>query len=84
MVIVAPQGQEFVLHDGTRLRDVHELTSALARMSDAEFSTFVNDEKHDFARWIECSLDEKFLAARARRAHTREQLKKTLFIAMHR
>jgi hypothetical protein len=80
----APQGEEFVLRDGTRLRSASELADALARMDDGQFAQFVTTQKNDFARWIEFSLDDKFLAATARRTATRQALRKALFIATHR
>ena len=80
----APAGQEFILHDGRRLHDVNELYAALGTLPDEMFARFVTPEKHDFARWIELSLDDRFLAARARKCTTRQALRKALFTALFR
>lgn len=80
MAKTAPEGQEFVLHDGTKLRSTRELYKALAKMPDDIFHQFVNAEKNDFARWIELSLNDKFLAAKVRRCQTQKELRKKLFM----
>ncbi len=77
----APEGEEFVLRDGTRLRGIDDLAHAIAKMTDEEFSRFADAQKNDFARWIERSLDDRFLAATVRRATTRAQLRRALFVA---
>lgn len=80
--LAAPNGEEFDTHT-KKISNIRELYEALENMSDEQFSHFVNNQKHDFANWIEHSLHSKFLAARARRCKTRDGLRKELFIAMY-
>lgn len=80
--LIAPQGQEFLLHDGTRLQTLHDLYAAIGDLPDGELAAYM--QRGDFARWIGHSLDQKFLAARVRRAGTRGKLRKELFMALHR
>ncbi len=81
-ILEAPPHQEFFL-ETRKISNIRELYDALEHMSDEQFSHFVNDEKHDFATWIEHSLNSKFLAARIRRAKTRGLIRKELFMAMY-
>ena len=78
----APMEQEFYFHERQPVTNIKELYDALGDMSEPEFAHFVNDEKHDFANWIDESLNSKFLAARVRRAQTKEEVMKELFMAI--
>lgn len=80
--LTAPHGQEFILQDGRKLKTLQDLYAAIAALSDEELTWYM--QRGDFSRWIEHSLDEKFLAARVRRAGSRSRLRKELFMAMHR
>ena len=62
----APFEKEFIFHDGERAKNILELRHKIVRMSDLEFSTFVNEQKNDFANWIEYVLSDRELASRLR------------------
>ncbi|MBW2965095.1 hypothetical protein KY363_06565 [Candidatus Woesearchaeota archaeon] len=47
-----PPEKYFVLCDGTRIKDMHELALMLDRISDEQFGYHVNDSKNDFSNWI--------------------------------
>ncbi|MDD9953270.1 MAG: DUF5752 family protein [Candidatus Woesearchaeota archaeon] len=82
-MIDVPQGEEFVLSDGQRLQNIEDLYLSLANMPDEHFDHHVNEEKNDFATWIEHSVDDKFLASNVRQIDSKEQLLKTLFMTMY-
>ncbi len=65
-MINAPHDKEFVLHDGSRIRNLLDLTIALEKISDVAFSKFVNTQKNDFSNWIEFVLLDKNLADKIR------------------
>lgn len=58
----APNEQVFVLCTGEQLRDLRELAQALEGMREEVFRHHVNEDKHDFAAWIQHVLDEHALA----------------------
>ncbi|HIH31455.1 TPA: hypothetical protein HA235_01995 [Candidatus Woesearchaeota archaeon] len=76
----APYEQEFVFHNGSRAKNIFELSVFLENMPDNEFRSFVNEQKNDFANWIEYVLEEKDLAIKLRATinihETRNILKK--------
>lgn len=61
-MIDAPFDQEFVFHDGRRIKNLLELSYFLENMSQQDFESFVNDKKNDFANWIEYVLHDKELS----------------------
>jgi len=65
-VINAPYDKEFVFHDGTRVKNLLELVTVLERLSDSDYSTFVNSQKNDFSDWIEYVLIDKTFAEKIR------------------
>ncbi len=67
-----PQGKEFFMHDGTALRNLEELREEIKFMSEEDFRRYVNDEKNDFANWIEYVIGDKELADRLRLTKDRE------------
>lgn len=79
--IRAPQGQEFILPNGSRLDSLRALRVALETMDDSTFAHHVHDDVHDFSNWIGASLNNPSLAARAREAQTRASLREVLTYA---
>ena len=74
--------RSFKVKDGTVLHNLQELYDHLAVINDFDFKHhFEND---DFADWVEHGLNDKFLAASMRRATTKEELRKAIFVAMFR
>jgi hypothetical protein len=74
----------FVVRDGTTLHSLKDLYGHLAVIKDEDFRHHVNEQKNDFAAWIEHVHGDRFLAASARRANTKEELQRTIFISMFR
>jgi hypothetical protein len=52
----------FVLEGHRHLRNLTELSQALATMSDAIFHHHVNEHKNDFAAWVSHCIKDKYLA----------------------
>jgi hypothetical protein len=77
-LIDAPHGKEFVFQDGTRAKNVSELTTAIASLSDHGFHHFVNLHKNDFATWIDHVLEDKKLSDELRKCKTKKDALKLL------
>lgn len=69
----APREHVFVLHGGETIKDLRELAEALEEMQEHVFKHHVNDEKHDFAAWVQHVLDEQALADQLREAREHPQ-----------
>ena len=67
-------GDPFYLRKGSIVHDLKELAEALKTMDDEEYNHHVNDERNDFADWVEHSLNKKKAAERMRKAKTRQEL----------
>ncbi len=52
----------FYFKDGTCIRNLIALADKIDSIDKDEFCSHVNDEKNDFANWIEHVFDEKALA----------------------
>jgi len=63
-----PEMYHFFLKDGRKLKSLHELINAFDEMSDEVFHYHVNEEKNDFANWINDVMDEKKLASEIKNA----------------
>ena len=70
----APQGNEFVLHNGRVLKNLHELANALLSMDDGTFAHHLTKEKNDFASWIEHVFKNHLLADQVRGAKDRKEM----------
>ena len=57
-----PPEKYFVLRSGKSIKSVEELALMLDAISDDDFSFHVNEEKNDFARWIDDVFGKKDLA----------------------
>lgn len=58
--------------------DLDGLLSALSKMSDDEFSSYVNNSKNDFANWIAGSLQKTELAEKVRAVVEKDLIKATI------
>lgn len=56
----------FWLHSGQGIRSIRELLEAIPLLSTDEFEEHVNEEKNDFANWLEGIFNEKELATELR------------------
>ena len=72
MNLEAPDGQEFVLPDGSKLKTLAELLGRVKTMPDVEFTGFVNASKNDFANWTQYALGQELLAERLRSTSERD------------
>lgn len=61
-----PPEKQFHFHDGTSVADLEGLKKKIERISYDEFYSHVNDEKNDFANWVEHVLGKKALAEKLR------------------
>ncbi len=68
-----PEDKSFFLHDGIRLRNLEDLREELRFMNNEEFLSYVNNEKNDFANWIEYVVGDKELADRLRMTKDKEK-----------
>lgn len=62
----APSEHVFVLRGGATIKDLRELAEALEEMQEHVFKHHVNEDKHDFAAWVQHVLDEHALAEQLR------------------
>ena len=74
----APQGKEFILQNGERLKNLKELKDSMYYMSDEVFNYHVNREKNDFYNWTKEVFGFKFLATRIKNVKTKKELLKKL------
>jgi len=72
-MINAPYDKEFIFRDGSRAKNIPELAERVIRLSDAEFGSFVNKDKNDFANWIEFVLEEKSLSSKLRMTYSKAE-----------
>lgn len=56
------QEQYFFLKDGTIIKSIEQLAKIMDEMHDDTFYHHVNDERHDFANWINDVFEEVELA----------------------
>lgn len=64
----------FYLVSGDQIRDVRELVNLLDTLADEVFNYHVNDERNDFASWIEAVFQDKNLAERIRSLRNKQEM----------
>lgn len=69
---VAEEWQAFWCNHGVIARNLSELSSSLASMTQEQFAHHVNAEKNDFASWVEQVLGDAALATKMRLLTTLE------------
>jgi len=69
----APPEQGFKFNDGRFIHTLQEFEEELKTMNDEEFSMHVNDQKNDFADWIEHAVGIKEVAQRLRPVKSKSQ-----------
>jgi hypothetical protein len=69
-----PEGQEFMLADGRKLRSLLDLKVALKSMPDTVFSHHVTSIKNDFGAWIRGAMDDNALADQMGAVRDKQQL----------
>ena len=63
--------KKFWVNDGSILKNLKELPDALKQMSDETFMHHVNENKNDFANWVEDVVGERKLARELRSLNSR-------------
>ena len=65
----------FWIHSGTIVRNIYEMVKAIETMSDEVFTYHVNDDnqKNDFALWIEAVLGDDMLASKLKYVRDRKR-----------
>lgn len=71
----APEEYHFVLKDGTRLKNLYDLIDALANMHEDIYNHHVNEQKNDFANWIEDIFEDKNLAKEIKQINNQVETK---------
>ncbi len=74
----APQGKEFILVSGEKIRNINELRKKLKEMNKETFNYHVNQEKNDFYNWIKDVYKYQGIARRIKRARTKKELQRKL------
>lgn len=67
-------GQYFELKDGTMIKNLKDMITALEGMSEEEFKKYVSKKKNDFANWAEKVLNNRKLANELRKIKKKEDL----------
>ncbi|MAG73240.1 hypothetical protein CL620_02920, partial [archaeon] len=71
---IANEEHHFYANDGQVLHHFDQLPAALRRMNADTFNHHVNEEKHDFANWVENVMQKKAVAKQLRSARTKTAL----------
>jgi hypothetical protein len=74
MGLSAPFGQEFWFSNNRVTGNLYDFLNVLKHLPQEHFEQHVNDEKHDFANWMECSLKEHKLARKVRGMSKKSQI----------
>lgn len=74
----AALGEKAFRLDGKILASLKDLDEELQNMNDDVFRKFVNEQKNDFANWIEGVFLEHDLGLEIRASKTREEMRRTL------
>ena len=74
---VQPQ-YHFWVCDGKVLKNIQELQSALKQMSNETYSYHANNEKNDFANWVNDILGNADLAQKLRSARSEQEAAKAV------
>lgn len=69
----------FVLCNGGKVKDYRELAALLETIGDDVFYYHVNNERNDFANWINDVFHEHELADKVRRTNSRHEMMALLY-----
>jgi hypothetical protein len=68
-----PDEKRFWLADGRYLKNMAELDAALVHLAPETYKTHSNENKSDFANWVQDVMGDDDLAGNLRKCTTREQ-----------
>jgi hypothetical protein len=71
-LLFAADEKQFFMRDGSALRSIADLESALRRMSDADYEHHVSMGHNDFAQWVDQVLRDEECAILLRTAASRK------------
>ncbi|MBR9693077.1 hypothetical protein GOV07_04060 [Candidatus Woesearchaeota archaeon] len=74
----APPDKQFILSDGTSIRNLHGFYRAVQAMDTATLHIYINKEKNDFQLWIADSLKLPHVAARVGLATSKKEVLRAL------
>ena len=74
--------KKFKLFDGREINNLFELLGALKMMSDNDFKNHVNEDKNDFAAWVETSLNEPDVANEMKNSKDKSSMIKFLEVQL--
>jgi len=72
-------GERFYFQDGSSVGSIEELLEKLREMSTMDFKRHVNEDKNDFAAWIEHSLERPTLASRIKMLLLKDDIEFALY-----
>ena len=75
----APEGKQFYSSDGKVMKNLSELSIALAEMSDETFSYHSNATKTDFSNWVKDVIGDEKLALDLQKSASRVRAAKAVF-----
>lgn len=75
----AHPNQVFVMVNGEQLKNVKELADVMERIEDEVFSHHVNDDKHDFANWLQDVFQDVDLAKKLAKAKNKKHVQLVLY-----
>ncbi|MEM4259767.1 MAG: hypothetical protein QXG00_00865 [Candidatus Woesearchaeota archaeon] len=78
MIKEAKEDEVFIAKNNIKAKNIFELKKAIETMNDEEFSHHLNNDKNDFANWIEYSLEDKILADSVRQSKTKEEVLRSI------
>jgi hypothetical protein len=69
-----PQDKVFWLHGGKAIKNILELAKELRQMSNETFAHYVNEQKNDFANWIQHCIKDQQLAILVKSTKNKERM----------
>ncbi len=79
MGLSAPFGQEFRFNNDRTTGNLYDFLHVLQHLPREDFKHHVNEDRHDFATWIEHSLREGRLARKVERQRSKSEVVRTLY-----
>ncbi len=68
----------FVVVDGKKLRNIHQLLETVVVMNDKDFEQHVNDDKHDFHKWVKEVHKDAKLAKTLKNANSQQKVARAI------
>lgn len=73
-----PEENVFRLHNGHIFKNMGELSQALSKMGNDDFTYHVNTEKNDFSKWVKDIIKDEKLAKDIAKSKNQSQTAKTV------